>query len=223
MDLTKSFGFFKPYMVRERLHIIGCGSVGSTLALMLTQIGLTKFSLYDFDVVESHNLTNQAFLNTDIKRPKVEALKDIICSKNPDAINDIRLFGDGWTESTKLNGYVFLCVDNIETRRKIATENLQNAAIKAVIDFRTGLTEAQCYGIDWKSLPRKNNYIKTTDFTHESAKESTPVSACGRELGVAPTVYGIVTAGVSNFINYVKGGQLTNINMDVFNFVTFTF
>lgn len=32
MDLSKSYEFFKPEMCRERIHIIGCGAIGSTVA-----------------------------------------------------------------------------------------------------------------------------------------------------------------------------------------------
>ena len=42
LNLSKSYDFFKPEAVRERIHIIGCGSVGSTVAELLARFGLTK-------------------------------------------------------------------------------------------------------------------------------------------------------------------------------------
>ena len=41
-------------------------------------------------------------------------------------------------------------------------------------------------------------------FSHEEAKENTPVSPCGTELSVTPTVRAIIAAGIANFINYAK-------------------
>jgi len=48
-------------------------------------------------------------------------------------------------------------------------------------------------------------------FSHEEAKEETPVSACNVTLSVVPTVRMIVACGVSNFINFVKGGDLRKL------------
>jgi len=42
LNLSKSYDFFQPEQVRERIHIIGCGSVGSTVAELLVRFGLTK-------------------------------------------------------------------------------------------------------------------------------------------------------------------------------------
>jgi len=61
LNLAKSYDFFKPEEVKERIHIIGCGSVGSAVAELLARFGLTKLTLYDFDKVEPKNLANQLF------------------------------------------------------------------------------------------------------------------------------------------------------------------
>ena len=143
MNLVKSQDYFNPLDVTKRCHIIGCGSVGSTVAELLIRLGLTKISLYDFDVVSAHNLANQMFVNADIKRLKTEAVKDMLLAINPEAKNDIKICNEGWTEKSRLDGYVFLCVDNIDLRRTIATKNKANMSIKAMFDFRTRLEDAQ--------------------------------------------------------------------------------
>ena len=61
MDLNKSREFFDPNKVKGRCHIIGCGSIGSHVAELLARYGIKKLTLYDFDVVEPHNLVNQNF------------------------------------------------------------------------------------------------------------------------------------------------------------------
>ena len=66
MDLSKSYEFFKPDMLESRVHIIGCGAIGSTVAENLVRFGITKITLYDFDTVEAHNIANQMFRHTDI-------------------------------------------------------------------------------------------------------------------------------------------------------------
>lgn len=218
MDLSKSYEYFKPDQVKERIHIIGCGSVGSTLAENLARSGLTKFTLWDFDHVEMHNIVNQMFAQKDIGRPKVEALRDIITSINPEAAPDIEICPQGW-QGKVLSGYIFLCVDNIELRKTIVEKHLNSPFVKAVFDFRTGLEDAQHYAADWKNLKMKTDLLNTMQFSHEEATAETPVSACGVTLGVCPTVRVICALGAANFMNFVRGKGLKKMVVaDTFGF-----
>ena len=210
MVLTKSIEYFDPVNVKGKCHIIGCGSVGSTVAALLARLGVTKFVLYDFDRVEAHNLANQMFIHKDIKTEKVDAVKRIITEINPDAEPTIEICREGYNDQ-KLNGYVFLCVDNIDLRREICQKHRMNRMIKAVFDFRTRLEDAQHYAANWSDMKQVDNLIKTMDFSHDEAHAATPVTACGTELGVAPTVWVVCSLGVCNFMNLVRGVPLKNI------------
>lgn len=219
MNLVKSEEYLNPLNVGGRCHIIGCGSVGSAVAELLARLGITQISLYDFDVVSSHNLANQLFYNKDIKRNKIDVVKEMICAINPEAEEDIELFPAGYVDKTKLYGFVFLCVDNIDLRREICEKNKFNKSIKAIFDFRTGLEIAQHFAADWSNNDHISYLLSTMEFTHEEAKEITPVTACNVEMGVAPTVRIISSYGVSNFMNYVRGKPITqNVVIDAFNF-----
>lgn len=218
IDLIKSYDFFKPEMLRSRVHIIGCGSVGSVVAENLARFGITQITLYDFDVVESRNIANQMFTESDIGRLKVEALADILCAINPDCAKDLTLVPEGWT-GQRLSGYVFLCVDNIDLRREIATKFRDNKYVKAMFDFRTRLTDAQHYAADWGDKTMVDSFLASMAFSHDEAKAATPVSACNVELSVAPTIRATVAFGVMNFINFVKTGKVKKmILVDVDNF-----
>lgn len=204
MDLSKSFEYFDPTKIKGKCHIIGCGSVGSTIAENLARLGVTEFVLYDFDFVEPHNIANQMFVQSDIQKPKVEATKRIILDINPEAVSGIETVPEGYTDE-RLNGYVFLCVDNIELRKQICEENRMNRQIRFLFDCRTRLEDAQCYAADWSDLRQVDNIIKSMDFTHDEAATATPVSACGRVLGVAPTVRVVSAVCVCQFVNAVLG------------------
>jgi hypothetical protein len=207
MNLSKSFEFFNPSICKNRIHIIGCGSVGSTVAELLARFGLTNVSLYDFDIVEEHNLANQMFTTKNLYKPKVEGVYDRWVEINPEAARTIKLYGDGWT-GQKLNGYVFLCVDNIELRKKIVEENKYNINIEAMFDFRTALDTAQHYAADWSKHESVKALLETMDFTHEEAEKNVPVSACKVAMCVMPTVWSVAMAGVVNFVNFLKEGRL---------------
>lgn len=223
MDLAKSYDFFQPEMCKERIHVIGCGAIGSTVAENLVRFGLTKLTLYDFDQVEPHNIANQMFRQTDIGMLKIEALADMLCDINPEVRRDIKLVKKGYT-GQKLSGYVFLCVDNIDLRREIANKCKDNPYVKAMFDFRMRLTDAQHYAADWSNKKMVEDFLKSMAFSHEEAQEETPVSACNITLSVAPTVRSIVAYGVSNFVNFVKSGVIRKlILVDAFTYTVDAF
>lgn len=207
MNLAKSYDFFQPEKLRERVHILGCGSVGSTVAENLARYGITNINLYDFDKVEPHNIVNQMFAQEDVGRLKTEAVADIICRINPDAQESIKLFSEGYT-GQRLSGYVFLCIDNIDICREIAEANKTNTRIKAMFNFRTRLTDAQHYAADWSDIHMVDGFIGTMQFSHEEALAATPMSACHVPLSVAATVRLICGFGVANFINFARGKSI---------------
>jgi len=84
------------------------------------------------------------------------------------------------------------------------TKNQSNAGFN-----RSGTQRCFCSG-----------FINSMAFTHEEAKEETPVSACNITLSVAPTIRIISSLGVANFVNFAKGEQLKKfIQVDAFSFV----
>lgn len=215
MDLSKSYEFFQPEKVTDRIHIVGCGSVGSTIAENLARCGIKKMTLWDFDKVEAHNIVNQMFREADVGKTKAEALKDILLEINPDM--EIKLKPNGWN-GEMMSGYVFLAVDSIEIRRKIVEQHMNNNNIKAMFDTRTLLTGAQLYAANWSEYKSKKDFLATMQFSHEEAAAETPVSACGVTLGVATTVRIAAALSVNNFIKFVKDGKLWKLAMfDGFN------
>ena len=218
MDLSKSYEFFQPEKDKARIHIVGCGSVGSTVAENLARCGVTKITLYDFDKVEPHNIVNQMFDQNDVGRLKVDALKDILTDINPEIADQIEVKPEGW-QGKLMSGYIFLCVDSIELRREIVEKHMDSPYVKAVFDFRTLLESAQHYAADWSDSKMKKDLLNSMQFSHDEAKDETPVSACGVNLGVATTVRLISALGVNNYINFVKGeGIKKMIIMDGFKF-----
>lgn len=219
MDLSKCYEYFQPEKMDARVHIIGCGSVGSTVAENLARSGVTKFTLWDFDIVEPHNLANQMFRQKDIGTTKVDALLDILCEINPDIKDDTKLQAEGW-KGQQLNGFVFLCVDNIDLRMEIVQKHMDSPYIKAMFDFRTRLEDAQHYAADWSDFKMKKDFLASMNFSHDEAKEETPVSACNVTLSVCPTVRIICAYGVANFMNFWNGKPIKKLILaDSFNFV----
>lgn len=207
MDLSKSYDFFQPDKDDARIHIVGCGSVGSTIAENLARCGVTKMTLWDFDKVEAHNIVNQMFRQQDVGKLKVDALKDILMDINPEMKDTVETKPEGW-QGKLMSGYVFLCVDNIELRKEIVKRHMDTPYVKAMFDVRTLLTGAQHYAAAWDDFKMKQNFLESMNFSHEEAAAETPISACGVTLGVATTVRLISALAVNNYIKYVKGEGL---------------
>lgn len=219
MDLSKSYDFFQPEKDDTRIHIVGCGSVGSTVAENLARCGVKNMTLWDFDKVEEKNIVNQMFRQQDVGKLKVEALKDILMEINPEIDKSIELKPDGW-KGKMLSGYIFLCVDSIAIRKEIVEKHFNNMYVKAVFDFRTGLETAQHYAANWRDKKMKEDLLASMQFTDEEAKDETPVSACGITLGVATTVRAICAVGVVNYIKYTKGLDIKKfVNLDLEHFI----
>lgn len=214
MNLSKHREFFDPDKFNNEIHIIGCGAVGSTIAEQIARLGIKRVHLYDFDVVSEHNITNQMFFTQQIGQPKIDALTAILKLINPDI--DVIRHKEGWKPGTSLAGYIFLAVDNIDTRKEIVKENLFNPNIIAMFDTRMRLTDAQHFAAKW--TPEGKQFLQNTmNFTREEAAKSTPVSACGTTLSVTPTVRIICSLAVANLINVILDKPITKtILIDAF-------
>lgn len=218
MNISKSADFFNPTEIKERIHIIGCGAVGSTLAEMLVRMGCSNLVLYDFDIVTPHNLANQMFLNKHIDLPKLEALSEILIDINPDV--KLTLEKEGWKPDSKLDGYVFLAVDDIALRRTIVEENLMNGKITAMFDFRMGLDSGEHFAADWNNTKDKTNLLEGMQFTTEEAAENTPRNACGTTLNIISTVRTLVSYGITNFIKMYKSNKEDFKHIILINVIT---
>lgn len=226
MNIIKHMDFFNPIKVQDNIHIIGVGAIGSTLAEMLARLGFEKLYIYDMDTVTEHNIANQMFRFNDIGEKKVVALEAMLKEINPNI--EVISYDKGYhpkaLNAPSLNGHVFLCVDNIDLRRDIVETNQYNPMIKVFYDFRMGLADAQHYAADWSKMDQKKYLLSTMQFSHAEAKAATPVSACGTTLSVVPTVRTVVAAGVTNFMNFCKAGELQKmVLVNPFAYITDAF
>ena len=59
-----------------KFHIVGCGAIGSSVAIQLVRLGAKSFVLYDFDKVEIPNIGVSQYNEQDVGLTKVGALKN---------------------------------------------------------------------------------------------------------------------------------------------------
>lgn len=72
-------------MLKTGAILVGCGSVGSLVALELAKAGVGRFLLIDNDILGYHNLCRHQCGLLDVGRYKTEAVRDRILQINPTA------------------------------------------------------------------------------------------------------------------------------------------
>ncbi len=120
--------------VRERLArahvaIVGCGGLGSNVAVMLVRSGLERVTLIDFDVVEADNLNRQYFFIEHIGMRKTDALAEVLRRIAPDV--DIRIINacmnaNNLLESVNGAEVVVEAVDSAEAKAMIANVTMRH-------------------------------------------------------------------------------------------------
>lgn len=55
-DFSKQTELIKVHEFNEKINVIGCGAGGSWLTFFLLKMGFNNIHVYDYDVIEEHNL-----------------------------------------------------------------------------------------------------------------------------------------------------------------------
>lgn len=178
-----------PEEAREtHVTICGVGTVGSNVAVQLAKAGFGSFELWDMDTVESHNIPSQDFTIEDLEKEKTSAVADRIKLVNPDAEVTVNAELSGYEGFAP--GILVLAVDNMELRKTLFENSILNPAIDAIIDFRMGGWNLQCWFVDPKEERDVERYRKTLYSSDEvvaatcGTRTFAPVGALSGAVGV---------------------------------------
>lgn len=131
-----------------QVNIVGCGAIGSFLALSLAKMGLTRIKVWDNDVVSVENMSNQFFRFSDIDKPKAVALQALVEDFTNTKIKaEARLFTPA--DAAGLQGVLVSAVDTMAARRMIFDAvKAQPNALKFIVDPRMSAEFYQQYTVD---------------------------------------------------------------------------
>ena len=186
----------------KKIHIIGCGATGSHLAVELVKLGANNLVLWDFDIVNPHNITNQIWTTEDIGKKKNEALIEHLLLINPELKNKIKI-KEKWTDEL-LDGIIFNCVDSVELRKAIYETNQYNPNIKIMFDPRLGSTTGSVFTYEWNT-ENAGLLIKLSDFKDEEIVIQR--SMCGTKVNISTTLFTLINCLLINFVNYLNGNK----------------
>ena len=105
------------HLARLNATVIGVGAIGRQVALQLAAIGVRRLKLFDFDTVETTNVTTQGYRWGDLGQLKVLALKEALTEIDPSV--EVETIEDRYRPSYHTGDIVFCCVDTISARAAI--------------------------------------------------------------------------------------------------------
>lgn len=178
------------------ITIVGCGAIGSFIAISLAKMGMANFVLWDNDTIEAHNLPNQFYKEEDIGKYKTYALAKNMKEFNSDA--DISSFGkfDSQIPRTPI---VISCVDKMDVRKKIFEGCKRNKMVQLYIDTRMGGLQGQVYTVDMGKKNEIDAYEKTLFGNNEAVRlRCTERSIIFTVLGISAIVCNQIKKAFNN-------------------------
>ena len=145
-----------------KITVIGVGAIGRQVALQLAAMGITWLQLVDFDLVEKSNLASQGYLENDLDNAKCRATADL-CQQISSHL-EIHAIENRFRRSMETGNVLFLCVDQIQTRRLIWDAVKDKAGF-----FCDGRMTAEVLRILSAYDSKSREHYPTTLFTAEQA------------------------------------------------------
>jgi molybdopterin/thiamine biosynthesis adenylyltransferase len=202
LDTRRHADLFNPYTFDKKVIVLGAGASGSWLVLMLAKLGIQDITVYDFDIVEEHNIPNQLYGMYNVGELKVLALKEMVLHQTGTKINAIA----ERFESQRLSGYVFCMVDTMAGRDKIWKYSAKlKSAISMYTEPRMGLDTARVYNVDPMNLTHHKRY-EDCFYSDDEAE----VSACGTSMSVITTALTTASWCVRQLIEHNAGREVSN-------------
>lgn len=143
-----------------KVAIIGSGSVGSFTALTLAKMGIKDITIYDFDTIEKHNISNQFFRMQDITKLKVDAIKEVIkefCDI------DVKVIKEKIDEENikNIDAEIVIASTDDMSSRKIIYEYCKQSGVRLFVDARMGGEVMRIYSIS-PSLPQEKKFYEAS-------------------------------------------------------------
>lgn len=181
IDASRHDSVFNPVAWgQRRVDVIGVGATGSKVALSLAKLGVQNLHVWDMDVVEEHNLANQAYTIADVGKLKVDAIAEHIRAATETVVTK---HGE-WQSKAPVGEVVFALVDSMAARKGIFDSYRYSAATSLVLDSRMGADTAHLLAYQPLNRPTLDAYAATL-FSDDDAHVE--VSACGTAITVGPT------------------------------------
>lgn len=157
---TERFSSADWFKFKKNITVVGCGSIGHTLAKMLAVYG-HNVTVYDGDVVGPENVFVQGFTISDLLIKKVDALSDGMF----DYVNDysnLTTIDSHWQPGDVLEDIVIMAVDSIDVRKQLFEDIIKKDDFM-FIDARVGAEYFQLYHVTKDHIDDYRNSLFVND------------------------------------------------------------
>lgn len=214
MNAEPRFNRFKdaPWFPINEVNVLvgGAGGIGSWLILILTRAGFTPV-VYDFDIYEEHNMGGQLCKTSDVRKPKVNAIRDTV--KDFCANKEILVFNEKYTESSMSDRFCFSGFDNMEARKAMFDnwkKGFGNDPSAIFIDGRLTMEQLQIFCVQGNDLENIKLYEEEYLFNDSEVEEvaCTMKQTTHSAMMIASHMMGFFT---NHFSKVNSGDQSRNI------------
>ena len=205
--LTRQLDLLPLDCLNKSITVIGAGAVGGWTVLSLTKMGFQNITVYDFDNVDTVNMSSQLYRFKDIGKPKVIALQEIVEEFTKIKINAIN---EKYTNRILTSDIVIAAVDNMTIRKQIWDVNKGVGFIKKLIDPRMGAETALLYVMDPNDAADIKSYEKTL-----YADENAVSEPCTRKATqyCAMFLSGIICCEIKSIVTNSTYNRIIQCNM----------
>lgn len=175
-----------PDKLQFPITVIGAGAIGSATALTLAKMGCSSITVWDHDLLEPHNVSNQLCKPSMVGRPKVEALRELLkeLADVEIGIRQQRYSGQ------RLEGVVISAVDNMSTRKEVWKRIRLHPEVRLLIDPRMGGELARIYSV----RPCDPGHIEFYESNLYDQKEAERLPCSARAIIYCPTAVASLVA-----------------------------
>lgn len=178
----------------QHVVVIGVGAVGREVVRTLVCNGVPKITIFDFDIVEEHNVSTQGYHYADINRPKVECTAEEALRLNPNV--EIIAVNDRWRPNKNMQfDAAFFCVDSLSMRGKLF--NYFAEAVGFIGDSRIGGEQIRLLSVSDDAS--KMHYPTTITADATAATEGCHIPMVKHSANIAASML------VQQYIAYLKG------------------
>lgn len=155
---------------QEQILLVGAGAVGKQVAISLASMGAKNMEIFDFDKVDTTNISTQAFRVFDVGKNKAQVVSSMC--KDLDYENDAKFvpYDEAWDpDATKPPTIIFSCADTMSCRQALFKYFKKCETAKAFFDTR--ILGESMYIFSIKKDEDAINFYEKTLFSDAEANE----------------------------------------------------
>jgi molybdopterin/thiamine biosynthesis adenylyltransferase len=177
-----------------QVSLIGLGSIGSVTGLYLAKMGVCNLTCFDADIVDIHNVSNQAYSRADVGLLKVDAFSNLLELQVGVLPNTIAKQYDG----RALSEVVISAVDSMKSRETIWKSIREKPEVRLYLDARMGLETLMVWAV--RPQVREDRVAYSQSLVPDDQAHQDPCTA--RTVCYTPLMAGsILCSHVKRYIN----------------------